>query len=161
MPYIKQPPHHHKPNKDSKEPNHEFCKRCGLILHRGRWQKNEALVKEQKKKRQLTVVLCSACRREKEGIVEGVLTIDRAIFESGAKEIQNEIKNIAKLEFNRDPLKRITGMNLTKDKIIVNTLTKELAVTNPYRGKRLRFETMEGNSWTRPRFWHLILTANK
>jgi len=50
MPYIKQPPHHHKPNKDSKEPNHEFCKRCGLILHRGRWQKNEALVKEQKKK---------------------------------------------------------------------------------------------------------------
>ena len=161
MPYIKQPPHHHKPNKDSKEPNHEFCKRCGLILHRGRWQKNEALVKEQKKKRQLTVDLCSACRKEKEGIVEGVLTIDRAIFESGAKEIQNEIKNIAKLEFNRDPLKRITGINLTKDKIIVNTLTMELAVTIGKHLKKSRKGKLEIHYSPHEDFAEAFLTANK
>lgn len=129
MKYIKQPPHHHKPNKDSKKPNHEVCKRCGIILHRGRWQKNDALVNEHKKLKQLTVVLCPACRKEKEGIVEGVLTIDRAIFDSGTKEIQNEIRNIANQEFNRDPLKRLIGISLTKDKVAVNTLTKELAVT--------------------------------
>lgn len=129
MQYLKQPPHHHKPIKDSKKPNHEVCKRCGIILHRGRWQKNDALVKEHKKLNQLTLTLCSACRKEKEGVVEGVLTIDRAIFDSSAKEIQSEIRNIANLENNRDPFKRIIGLNLTKDKVVVNTLTKELAVT--------------------------------
>lgn len=135
MRYIKQPPHHHKPSRDSKEPNHEFCKRCGIIMHRGRWQRNDALVKEHKKINQLTVVFCPACRKEKDGTIDGVLTVDRAIFDADSKEIINEIRNIEKQEFSRDPLKRITGIVKSKEKIIVNTLTKELAVTI---GKKLK-----------------------
>lgn len=135
MRYLKQPPHHHKPKKFSKEPNHEICKRCGIILHRGRWQRNDALVKEHRKLKKLTDAFCPACRKEKEGIVDGVLTIDRAIFDSDAREIQNEIHNIAAREFVRDPLKRIVGISVSKGKVIVNTLTKELAVTI---GKKLK-----------------------
>lgn len=135
MSYIKQPPHHHRPSKLSKNPNHEFCKKCGIIFHRGRWQKNDAILKERKRKGELTPVFCPACKKENEELTDGVLTIDRKIFDSDSLEIKNEIRNIEKMEFNRDPLKRIVDLTITRDKVVINTLTKELAVTI---GKKIR-----------------------
>ncbi|HLC99912.1 MAG TPA: BCAM0308 family protein [Patescibacteria group bacterium] len=150
MPTLKQPPRHHKDSKQAKKPDQQICRICGLIFLHARWMRDGKIERAWRKDKETTYILCPACREIKQGTVAGTLVIDREFYQKNPTEIDREIRNVEKIENQRDPLKRILGIVKSRREVVVHASRKELAVTigkhlNRSRGGKLelRFSSHE------------------
>ena len=94
------------------EPTH--CGTCGAVFHRGRWQWGGAQPDSR-------VVLCPACRRTRERLAAGELTLEGPFVASHRADLLGLVRNEAECERGDHPMHRVLGITETDDCIVVST----------------------------------------
>jgi len=91
-----------------------FCRQCGAVWHRGRWQWGA-------KPAGAESALCSACRRIEDRLPAGRVTIPRDFVTDRLVEIVGLLRNEEREEKQEHPLNRIIDIEETTDALIVHT----------------------------------------
>ncbi len=81
------------------EPN--VCRDCGVVFNKGRWQwlpEPPARAAE---------VVCPACRRVRDGVPAGFLTLSGTFFHEHRDEIMNLVENKVESQEKEHPMKRL------------------------------------------------------
>lgn len=135
-----------------KWPEPTMCPDCGAIFHQGRWQwGNTAQEAEQH--------LCPACRRMRDTLPAGQLTLSGAFFTEHYQEIVNLIQNIEAEAKAAHPLERIMDIGEEAGNTVITFTDAHLAhgvgeaLYRAYRGE-LHSQHAEENdllriSWNR------------
>jgi hypothetical protein len=90
------------------------CGTCGLVFHRGRWQRGEAPVKSH-------VTPCPACRRIHDKLPAGVLTLAGDFVAAHRAELVHLVRNEAEREGADHPLHRIMALDEAGAPVVVTT----------------------------------------
>ena len=95
-----------------KEP--AVCETCGVVLHQGRW--HWAMGEPG-----AHGVVCPACRRARDKLPAGTLTLEGAFFVAHRTETMNLVRNEAERENEEHALNRILAIDEQNDRTIVST----------------------------------------
>jgi len=104
----------------SKPAEPAVCPQCGLIYHKGRWQR---AVRPEKANEHV----CPACHRANDRNPAGYITLAGPYVGTHEEELQRLIKNEEAREAQTHPLQRIMQIERTDDKLIVTTTDVHLA----------------------------------
>ena len=107
---------------DGKLSEPTICPECELIYHEGRWT-NGSLPNANKANQKL----CPACRRERDGVPEGLIYLSGEYLEEHKKEILNIAKNNEEKARTTRPLQRIMWIDNDKENIEIATTSEHLA----------------------------------
>lgn len=127
------------------EPAH--CPRCGLIYHKGRWQR---LGEPQADSAEH---VCSACHRINDNYPAGELILSGAFVAAHAEELTHLARNTEAAENQEHPLNRIMALERADDAIRITTTDLHLparigrAVESAYEGE-LDIHYDEGGHFT-------------
>ncbi|MGF1615965.1 MAG: BCAM0308 family protein [Gammaproteobacteria bacterium] len=89
------------------------CPDCHVVFEGGRWQWMTPVPTGANEE------LCPACRRIRDRVPAGFLTLSGAFFENHREEILNLMQNKVDAEKRQHPLKRIMGMEEQDEKLVV------------------------------------------
>ncbi len=103
-----------------KLPEPTVCPECGALFTRGRWSWGEAPAAAQRH-------LCPACRRTRDGLPAGVVSVGGPFFEAHREEILNLVRNVEGREKGEHPLHRIMAIGEDGDGVVVTTTDVHLA----------------------------------
>ncbi len=118
----------------AKPPEPTICPDCKVVFAGGRWQWMATPPAEG------NAELCPACRRIRDRVPAGLLTLGGAFFEEHREEILNLIHNKVDAEKRQHPLKRIMGMEEQEDRLLITFTDTHLprgvgeAVERAYEG---------------------------
>lgn len=90
------------------------CEACGATFHKGRWQWGAAEAGAHK-------VVCPACRRTREQLPAGTLTIEGAYFAAHRHDVLHLVRNEAEHERREHALHRIMAIDEGKESAVVTT----------------------------------------
>ena len=90
------------------------CEGCGATFHKGRWQWGEAPADAHK-------VVCPACRRTREKLPAGTLTVEGPFFAAHRDDILRLVRNEAGHEREEHPLHRIMAIDESEERAVVTT----------------------------------------
>jgi NMD protein affecting ribosome stability and mRNA decay len=97
------------------------CPGCGAIYRAGRWQWGP-------KPEDADSRICPACRRIKEDVPAGFLSLQGSFLENHLEEILNLARNVGEREKENHPLKRIMAtQNLDGGGLLITTTDSNLA----------------------------------
>lgn len=126
----------HDPYKaDAKPPEPTRCPECGVVFHGGRWQWAEAPEGAHES-------LCPACRRARESLPAGYLTLSGPFFDAHRDEILDRVRHVETREKAEHPLDRIMAVEAEAGGKTVVTFTDAHlargageAVSHAYQGE--------------------------
>ena len=124
---------------DPYEPREKFpeptiCKQCGAVYMDGRWTWTDNAPEK------ANMAICPACRRIKDHLPAGTLTLTGKFLQSHGSEIMNLIKNEERAEKAKHPLERIMEIKQESGSIVVLTTGIHVArrigeaIHNSYHG---------------------------
>lgn len=135
-----------------KWPEPTTCPECRAIFHRGRWQWGEAPPGAEQH-------LCPACRRVRDRVPAGELTLSGEFFREHRQEIMRLIRNAEAKARAEHPLERIIAIKDEGDRSVVTFTDGHLvhgigkALYHAYHGELDSQHTDEGDlvrvSWRR------------
>jgi hypothetical protein len=97
-----------------------YCTGCGAVFRRGRWSWTETPQGAQG-------VLCSACRRIRDKLPAGTVTLEGDFIGAHRDEMTHIVRNEEELEKAQYPLHRIMAVNEQAGRIVVTTTDIHLA----------------------------------
>ncbi len=100
-----------------KLPEPTVCPECKVVFSGGRWQWSTTIPTGAHEK------LCPACRRIRDKVPAGVLTLSGGFFEGHRDEIMNLVQNSVEAQKAEHPVKRIMDIEDRKDGGVVITFT--------------------------------------
>ncbi|HPC47743.1 MAG TPA: BCAM0308 family protein [Deltaproteobacteria bacterium] len=98
-----------------------FCPECRAVYREGRWVWPDGPVRSE------SPVLCSACRRVRDGLPAGELRLTGAYFTKRRGEIMNLVDRVAKKARERSPLKRVMAVVEEPDAVVARFTDDHLA----------------------------------
>jgi len=104
----------------SKPAEPSVCPQCGLIYHKGRWQRAVRLQNANEH-------VCPACHRDNDRNPAGYLTLAGPYLRAHGEELRRLIKNEQARVAESHPLQRIMQMQEQNDNLIVTTTDVHLA----------------------------------
>jgi NMD protein affecting ribosome stability and mRNA decay len=117
-----------------KLPEPTGCPECGATYRNGRWTWTAAPADAPR-------TSCPACRRIKDGVPAGVVTIEGEFASAHRAEIENLVRNFEEREKRDHPLKRIIAIDEQEGALVVSTTDGKLArsiadaLHNAYQGE--------------------------
>ncbi|TMH35041.1 MAG: ATPase [Betaproteobacteria bacterium] len=97
-----------------KYPEPTVCESCGAVFHRGRWQWASPPEDANRER-------CPACRRIRDRLPAGVVTLSGAFLGSHRDEVLQLLRHEARQERDEHPMNRIMDVNEAPDEIVVTT----------------------------------------
>jgi len=91
-----------------------LCESCGAVFHRGRWHWAAAPAGAHRER-------CPACRRIRDKLPAGVLTMSGAFLTSHRDELLQLVRHEATHERSEHPLNRIMDVSEGPDEVVVTT----------------------------------------
>lgn len=88
-----------------------ICPECRAVFHQGRWSWSDAPAGAHEE-------LCPACRRIKDRVPAGFLTISGGFFAEHKEELMNLVHNIERRQKEEHPLQRIMDMEEQEDALV-------------------------------------------
>lgn len=118
----------------NKPPEPALCPECGLVFHKGRWQRTPRPVKAHEH-------LCPACHRIKDRFPAGYVKLSGDFLGAHRDEIRHLIRNEEQQEAANHPLQRI--MDITEEGGVTSVTTTDVhlarrigeALHHAYQGK--------------------------
>jgi NMD protein affecting ribosome stability and mRNA decay len=118
----------------SKPPEPALCPECGVVYHKGRWQRAPRPVKAHEH-------LCPACHRIKDRLPAGYVKLSGDFLGTHRDEIRHLIRNEEQQEAANHPLQRI--MDITEEGGVTSVTTTDVhlarrigeALHHAYQGK--------------------------
>jgi hypothetical protein len=107
----------YKPRGQLNEPS--VCTSCGVVFAEGRWQWMASAPQDSVK------ILCPACRRVRDRVPAGFLTLSGPFLAEHREEILNLIRNKVDAEKGQRPMKRLMDISDEPDGELVITFTDE------------------------------------
>ena len=126
-----------------KFPEPTICTECGAVFIEGRWKWLEKPPEKANK------ALCPACRRIRDHLPAGTITLTGKFLETHGDEIMNLVKNEERAEKTARPLERIMEIREEPGKVTISTTGIHVArrigeaVRNSYQGD---FELQYGDA---------------
>lgn len=90
------------------------CPDCNAVWRGGRWQWAEAPPEAE-------AVVCPACRRLRDRLPGGMVTLEGSFLTRHADELLNLVRNTAALEERERPLNRLMEVERGYDRVVVTT----------------------------------------
>ncbi len=103
-----------------KHPEPACCTDCGAVFRRGRWSWAE-------KPQGAQGVLCPACRRIRDRLPAGTLTLEGDFIDAHRDELTHLVRNEEQLEKAQYPLHRIMAVDEAPGRVVVTTTDIHLA----------------------------------
>jgi hypothetical protein len=133
-----------------------MCQSCHAIYHNKQWYLSETWAERLKQAKGITVAntTCPACRKMKDHLPGGVVTLEGEFLKRHQSEILQLIKNEERRAMGINPLERIIELKASNGSVEVTTTTEKLAqrigkvVHRAYSGA-LRFKWSEDVKLTR------------
>lgn len=113
-------------NEESLEEN-TVCTMCGSIYTQGRWYTKSQLPDAKAPAGEPHKVKCPACRKQRDGVPGGVLTISGDFFWKHEEEIMNLIRNQAADALGINPLERVMSLETVGSDVELKTTNEALA----------------------------------
>jgi len=118
----------------SKPPEPALCPECGVVYHKGRWQRAARPVKAHEH-------LCPACQRIKDSYPAGYVKLSGDFLGAHRDEIRHLVRNEEQREAEDHPLQRI--MDITEEGGVTSVTTTDVhlarrigeALHHAYQGK--------------------------
>ena len=118
----------------SKPPEPALCPKCGVVYHKGRWQRAARPVKAHEH-------LCPACQRIKDRYPAGYVKLSGDFLDAHRDEIRHLVRNEEHRESEDHPLQRI--MDITEEGGVTSVTTTDVhlarrigeALHHAYQGK--------------------------
>ena len=104
-----------------------ICKDCTAVYHNKKWFLDAKLYEQKKKLKNINWVTCPACKKTKENVPNGVVTLKGDFLKEHKQEILNLIHNEDERSKNYNPLKRVMKINEKKSEIEILTTSAKLA----------------------------------
>lgn len=104
-----------------------ICKDCKAVYHSKKWFLDAKLYEQKKKLKDINWVTCPACKKTKENVPNGVVTLKGDFLKQHKQEILNLIHNEDARSKNYNPLKRIMKINEKGGEIEILTTSAKLA----------------------------------
>ena len=104
-----------------------ICKDCTAVYHNKKWFLDAKLYEQKKKLKNINLVTCPACKKTKENVPNGVVTLKGVFLKEHKQEILNLIHNEDTRSKSYNPLKRIMKINEKKGEIEILTTSAKLA----------------------------------
>lgn len=137
---------------EGKPPEPTVCPQCNVVFHHGRWCWDEV-------PQHANHMLCPACRRIKEQMPAGYVTLEGPFFMAHCDEIIRLVHNLEQHEKLGHPLQRIMSVEKQEQGLLITTTDIHLArnigdeVHNAYQGE-LEFHYNEGDHLLRVHWVH-------
>ncbi|MGQ3685969.1 MAG: BCAM0308 family protein [Candidatus Loosdrechtia sp.] len=116
------------PPKGSGLPEVSICQDCTAVYHKKKWFLDSKLYKEKKKLKDVHWITCPACKRIKERVPGGVITLKGDFLKQHKQEIMNLIHNEDEHSKKYNPLKRIMKIDDRGNEVEIQTTTGRLAL---------------------------------
>ncbi|MBI2470686.1 MAG: ATPase [Planctomycetes bacterium] len=104
-----------------------ICKDCTAVYQNKKWFLDAKLYEQKKKLKDINLVICPACKKTKENVPNGVVTLKGDFLKQHKQEILNLIHNEDARSKTYNPLKRIMKINEKKGEIEILTTSAKLA----------------------------------
>lgn len=103
------------------------CSVCKAVWHKGKWYKDEKILKEVQKWEQPKEMICPACKRADDRLPCGIVYLRGKFLKEKKEQILNTIKNEERIAGSRDPLDRIISIEEKKGGMTIQTTDTKLA----------------------------------
>jgi NMD protein affecting ribosome stability and mRNA decay len=103
------------------------CKDCKSVYHNKKWFLDEKLYAQKKALKNTLLVICPACKKTKENVPNGIVTLKGDFLKQHKEEIMNLIHNEDARSKKFNPLKRIMKINEKKGETEILTTSAKLA----------------------------------
>lgn len=103
------------------------CTKCHAVYKNRRWYLEEEEFRQLRESREVTKVVCPACRKIAESYPEGIVTLRGDYLWHHEEEIRNIIKNEEDKAMAKNPLERIIQMKREGEDLIIETTEEKLA----------------------------------
>ena len=104
-----------------------ICKDCTAVYHNKKWFLDPKLYEQKKKLKDINWVTCPACKKTKENVPGGVLTLKGDFLQQHKQEIMNLIHNEDERSKKYNPLKRVMKINEKGNEVEILTTEGRLA----------------------------------
>lgn len=104
-----------------------ICKGCTAVYQNKKWFLDVKLYEKKKTLKGITWVTCPACKKTKENVPNGVVTLKGGFLKQHKQEIMNLIHNEDARSKKYNPLKRIMKINETGGEIEILTTEGRMA----------------------------------
>ncbi len=104
-----------------------ICKDCTAVYQNKKWFLDAEMYKKKKALKDVNWVTCPACKKTKENVPNGIVTLKGDFLKEHKQEILNLIHNEDERSKTYNPLKRIMKMNEKGGVIEIHTTSAKLA----------------------------------
>ncbi|MEP9410594.1 MAG: ATPase [Candidatus Brocadia sp.] len=115
------------PPKGSGLPEVAICKDCTAVYQKKKWFLDPKLYEKKKALKNINWVICPACKKTKENVPGGVVTLKGDFLQQHKQEIMNLIHNEDERSKKYNPLKRIMKINEKGNEVEILTTEGRLA----------------------------------
>lgn len=112
---------------DESLPENSVCKQCGAVYAADRWYLKGELPEDKAFHHVAGKVICPACRKQRDRMPGGVLTLTGAFIKDHIQEILNLIRNESKKAQSVNPLERVMDMQSEESQMVITTTNEKLA----------------------------------
>lgn len=107
-------------------PENSYCPTCGAVYQRMHWVLDSAQASLLRDAGEGNQVICPGCRIE-QGEAQGELYLRGAYWQAHRDVIENQLRNEANEALGKNPLERITKIEIDEGEMLVSTTTAKLA----------------------------------
>ncbi len=117
-----------------------ICRDCTAVYQKKKWFLDPRLYEKKKAQKNINWVICPACKKTKENVPGGVVTLKGDFLQQHKEEIMNLVHNEDERSKKYNPLKRIMKINEKGNAIEILTTEGRLA----YRIGSILFKAYDG-----------------
>ncbi len=105
-----------------------ICSKCQAVWHKGKWSLHRLTSPEIQRRARPIVVICPACKSDKEGNPAGILYLTGSFLAKNRAEILNLLHNAARIAAVKNPLERIIRIKADPEhRLVIETTSEKLA----------------------------------
>ncbi|MDR4507371.1 MAG: hypothetical protein MRJ65_03880 [Candidatus Brocadiaceae bacterium] len=103
------------------------CRDCTAVYQNKKWFLDAKLYEKKKASKDVAWVICPACKKTKENVPSGIVTLKGEFLKQHKQEIMNLVRNEEERSKNFNPLKRIMKILEKDDEVEIHTTSSKLA----------------------------------